>query len=101
MSYYIQHFGIPGMKWGVRKAQPTKSPKKASSKQSKSDYAKERSRQKKYLVAKRSIAVGRIAANAYLKKHQYALNGIPIKIPSAVTAIAQNILDNMYMKKSL
>ena len=64
----------------------------------KSEYAKERDRQKKHIVTKRAVDIGSRIVNEYTKRHDVTLNGHHVGISNSVKAIVNKLLDYKYMK---
>ena len=103
----IYHFGIKGMKWGIRRYQNkdgslTAEGKKRSAKTGKTTRKKgsstnpiksERNRQKKYLRNKRAISVGKAIVNQILES-----TGSSFRISDSMEATAQHALAKKYVR---
>jgi len=118
----LSHYGVLGMKWGVRRSKAhlsraTGSSKKSSNngnkknvkknkakEQKKGDfssvYREERKRQKRQINSKRAVTVGRIFANNFLKNRQATLDGKPIRVPLGAEAVAKWLIDYRFYKTS-
>lgn len=102
----IYHYGIKGMKWGIRRFQNKNGTSTAAGKKRyKTDaenkkrsteqnaIKQERIRQKKYLRNKRLITVGRNMVNQVLDK-----KGSSFRIPDSAEAAAQYALAKKYVR---
>ncbi len=106
----LYHYGVKGMKWGVRKARLQGSisgmirrKKQSLSKPRQNStvvdaYKTERKRQRRYLATKRAVQVGQSMANRYLQSRNATLNGKPLRVNSTAVAIVNSILDQKYMR---
>lgn len=113
----LYHYGVKGMKWGVRKARLMSKNGRISKLKSKAHsqfnnqqspakkdhtvmdaYKAERKRQRKYLATKRAVQVGRSIANQYLQSRNATLDGKPLRVNSTAMAVVNSILDYKYMK---
>ena len=101
-SMELYHYGIKGMKWGVRKsrakaAKSTKSRKKTSQKNDiLTVYKNERKRQERFLATQRAIRAGESVVNGYLARTNTTLNGKPLRVNHAAVVLVQNILNRKY-----
>ena len=111
-SMELYHYGIKGMKWGVRKSRAkaakstksrakangsTKSRKKTSQKNDiLTVYKNERKRQERFLATQRAIRAGESVVNGYLARTNTTLNGKPLRVNHAAVVLVQNILNRKY-----
>lgn len=121
----LYHWGIKGMKWGVRRYQKSdgtltseglkrygrlknENQQKTSGRLQKhtkskkhtaiNAYEAERRRQRRYLSAKHAVFVGQSMVNRYLQDHNVTLNGNPLRMNPAAMAAVNTILNLKYMK---
>ena len=99
----LMHYGVLGMKWGVRhRTRAANVQRKLNVKKKKSDnaVADEFKRQKKYLAQKRAVDVGTMAVNSYLKNNNATLNGKALRVSPQARALVQYFMDYKYMKNT-
>ena len=99
----LMHYGVLGMKWGVRhRTRAANAQRKLNVKKKKSDnaVADEFKRQKKYLAQKRAVDVGTMAVNSYLKNNNATLNGKALRVSPQARALVQYFMDYKYMKNT-
>lgn len=102
----LYHYGIKGMKWGVRKSRvktgkSAKSRKKSSQKDDiLNAYKNERKRQERFLTTQRAIRAGESVVNGYLARTNTTLNGKPLRVNHAAVVLVQNILNRKYAEDS-
>ena len=115
----LYHYGVKGMKWGVRKAKPYNTEKTATSRSRSTSekqtvqqrkkntsvkstimnaYVAERKRQERHLATQRAIRAGEYIVNSYLTNVNATLNGKPLRVPHGAIAIVSTLLDQKYAR---
>ena len=116
----LYHYGVPGMRWGHRKAADIVSTQKRKPRgvvvdgdgltskhkprgvikggpKKRSDnltpFQQERKRQKKHIATKRAVTYGQMYVNRYLEA-----SGKTARVSSGTVALVNHLLDRKYMK---
>lgn len=101
----LQHHGILGMKWGVRryqnedgslttagKKQYGQKKKRLTPNQQTALYERRRVKMERAMNMKAAVYIGASFVNSYLRRYNYTLNGKPMRIPKEVPLLVDAII---------